>query len=188
MRDGRGLLAKRDPRKAFFESGRAVSKKATLGERASLILDMDYKEGAKVALGLLVAANVGVKDAGRKTFLLLLLPVALALKTRPARYLQKVLWYMLPRGPRHADGFFQVLLNGPQQLIMALDEEAYLYELYRPLVADEALARAGDDGSERGLAQYRDADGWTEVSSDDGDDGGEDEEDDEEDEDDDEDD
>ena len=53
-----------------------------------------------------------------------------------------------------------------------------------PLVADEALARAGDDGSERGLAQYRDADGWTEVSSDDGDDGGEDEEDDEEDEDD----
>ena len=157
VRDGRGLLAKRDPRKAFFESGRAVSKKATLGERASLILDMDYKEGAKVALGLLVAANVGVKDAGRKTFLLLLLPVALALKTRPARYLQKVLWYMLPRGPRHADGFFQVLLNGPQQLIMALDEEAYLYELYRPLVADEALARAGDDGSERGLAQYRDA-------------------------------
>merc|ERR1719421_1159521 len=27
---------------------------------------MDYKEGAKVALGLLVAANVGVKDAGRE--------------------------------------------------------------------------------------------------------------------------
>ena len=26
VRDGRGLLAKRDPRKAFFESGRAVSK------------------------------------------------------------------------------------------------------------------------------------------------------------------
>lgn len=162
VRDGRGLLAKRDPRKAFFESGFSVKKEASLAARLSVILDMDYREGAKVAAGLLVAANVGVKDAGRKAFLLLMLPMALALKTRPARYLQKVAWYLLPRGPQHADGFFQVMLNGPQQLIMALDEEWYLYELYRPLVADAALLAAGDDGSARGLASARDDDGgWT---------------------------
>ena len=164
VRDGRGLLAKRDPRKAFFESGFSVKKEASLAARLSVILDMDYREGAKVAAGLLVAANVGVKDAGRKAFLLLMLPMALALKTRPARYLQKVACYLLPRGPQHADGFFQVMLNGPQQLIMALDEERYLYELYRPLVADAALLAAGDDGSARGLASARDDDGgWTEV-------------------------
>ena len=35
VRDGRGLLAKRDPRKAFFESGRAVSTRVGPLGRAS---------------------------------------------------------------------------------------------------------------------------------------------------------
>ena len=109
----------------------------------------------------MVAANVGVPDAGRKAFLVSLAPLLILARTRPARFLAKAAWYALPRGPQHADGFFQCFLNAPQQIMLALDEPAYLDQLYRPLVSDEDLASAAREADEE---DYDDSD----VADDDG--------------------
>mmetsp|Transcript_5395 Transcript_5395/g.15983 ORF Transcript_5395/g.15983 Transcript_5395/m.15983 type:complete len:381 (+) Transcript_5395:1082-2224(+) len=160
-----GKLDAADPRQLFFAS----KTPAALDERLALSLDLDYREAAKVAAGVFLAARVGVRDAGRRAFLLALLPVAFLAQTRPARFLAKVAWYALPRGPARANGFFDAFLNGPQQLILAFDEDAYVYELFRPLVVDDELAAADDDGTERGLRRDVDGDddGWVAVGDDD---------------------
>ena len=133
--DGRGRRAA-DPRKAFFLDADATS----FSDRLALGLDMNWRESLKVTGGLILAANVGVQDKGRKAFLLSLAPFVFLAQTRPARFLLKAAWYLLPRGPAHADGFFNVLLNAPQQMMLALDEDFYKAELFRPLVSDAELA------------------------------------------------
>jgi len=151
---GRGGGRARDPRRAFFADTAAGSAR----DRLALGLDVDWRESAKLTAGLCVAANVGVRDAGRKAFLLSLAPLVVLARTRPARFLAKTAWYALPRGPKTADGFFQCLLNAPQQIMLALDEPAYLDELYRPLVADADLAAAAREADEEDYDDEGDAD------------------------------
>ena len=73
---------------------------------------MDYKEGAKVALGLLVAANVSVRAAAALTFTAL---IAGGIGSQNAAgALPPEVRGTWPRA-RATPTTFQVLLNGPQR-------------------------------------------------------------------------
>ena len=102
---------------------------------------IDWRESLKLVVALLGAAKYGAEDAKRQIFFLACVPLVLILQLRPATFAIKLIWYALPRTPQNPNALFNVLFGASQQLMLSLDEAAYLDLLFRPLVPSTELAK-----------------------------------------------
>jgi hypothetical protein len=91
-------------------------------------LHMDVVRTARFSLAFFLFGYFGAQGATR-AFLLAMVPGIFFLNLRSIRLGQKVAWELFRISP-FAAGFFSALLSAPQQVILTLDEDAYVQKLY----------------------------------------------------------